>query len=110
MQRTGSKREQFAATINQDAVTRMDVEIEDYGQEKLLPSYKLKRPGADYFNSSLNIRNMNFINPTQFGQSSIYLYDERTGGKGGNEVCSIRWENFRKVVNARTKNKQTNPP
>ena len=49
------------------------------------------------------------INPTRFGQSSIYLYDERTGGKGGNEVCSIRFENLRKVVNARIKNKQTHP-
>ena len=109
MERTVSKRAEYAGTINQDAVTKMDLEIEDYGQEKLLPSYKLRRPGADYFNSSLNIRNMNFINPTSLGQSSIYLYDERTGGKGGNEVCSIRFHNLRKVVKARIENKQTHP-
>ena len=102
--RTGSKRNEFASTIGQAVVKKMDLEIEDYGQEKLLPSYKLRRPGADYFNSSLNIRNMNFINPTFNGISSIYLYDERTAGKGGNEVCSIRWFNLKKVAKDREDN------
>ena len=102
--RTGSKRNEFASTIGQAVVKKMDLEIEDYGQEKLLPSYKLRRPGADYFNSSLNIRNMSFINPTFNGISSIYLYDERTAGKGGNEVCSIRWFNLKKVAKDREDN------
>ena len=102
--RTGSKRNGFASTIGQAVVKKMDLEIEDYGQEKLLPSYKLRRPGADYFNSSLNIRNMSFINPTFNGISSIYLYDERTAGKGGNEVCSIRWFNLKKVAKDREDN------
>ena len=78
MERTVSKRAEYAGTINQDAVTKMDLEIEDYGQEKLLPSFKCRRPNKDYFDSSVNVRNMNFINPTTLGQSSIYLYDERT--------------------------------
>ena len=102
--RTVIKRNEFASTIDQAVVKKMDLEIEDYGQEKLLPSYKSRRPGADYFNSSLNIRNMNFINPTFNGRSSIYLYDERTAGKGGNEVCSIRWFNLKKVANDREDN------
>ena len=109
MNRTVSKRAEYAGTIDKDAVTKMDLEIEDYGQEKLLPSYKLRRPGADYFNSSLNIRNINFINPTSKGQSSIYLYDKRTGGKGGNEVCSICFHNLRKVVKSRIGNKIHHP-
>ena len=109
MNRTASKRGEYAETIDKTVVTKMDLEIEDYGQEKLLPSFKLRRPGADYFNSSLNIRNMNFINPTPLGQSSIYLYDERTGGKGGNEVCSIRFHNLMNVVKSRIVNKIPHP-
>ena len=109
MNRTASKRGEYAETIDKTVVTKMDLEIEDYGQEKLLPSFKLRRPGEDYFNSSLNIRNMNFINPTPLGQSSIYLYDERTGGKGGNEVCSIRFHNLMNVVKSRIVNKIPHP-
>ena len=107
--RAGTKRKELANTIDKQAVQRMDLDIEDYGQEKLLPSFKLRRPGVDYFNSSLNIRNMNFINPTKIGQSSIYLYDERIAGKGGNEVCSIRWYNLIKVANIRNENSVPEP-
>ena len=51
------------------------VEIKDYGQERPLPSFKQNRPGSDYFNSNWSVRNMNIINPTQKGQSKVYLYD-----------------------------------
>ena len=61
--RTVERREEFARTITDDVVVKMDLEIEDFGAEKLLPSFKQRRPGADYFNSSVNIRegfNKNF--------------------------------------------------
>ena len=54
--RTVERREEFARTITDDVVVKMDLEIEDFGAEKLLPSFKQRRPGADYFNSSVNIR------------------------------------------------------
>ena len=108
-ERNVGKRDVFADTLDQNIVAKMDLEIEDYGQEKLLPSFKLRRPGADYFNSSLNIRNMNFINPTAGGQSKIYLYDERIGGKGGDEVCSIRWHNLTSAGRSRIDNMRPQP-
>ena len=52
---TIDQRAEFTATINPEVVVKMDLSIEDYSQEKLLPSFKSNRPGADYFNSSLNI-------------------------------------------------------
>ena len=85
------------------------VEIEDYGQERPLPSFKQNRPGADYFNSNLCVRNMNIISPTQKGPSKVYLYDEETGGKGANEVCSIRWHNMKENWNMREMNNIPHP-
>ena len=52
---------------------------------------------------------MNFINPTINGRSTIYLYDQRTGGKGGNEVCSLRWKNLTEVMQGRDANNQPQP-
>ena len=88
------KRKEFVHAIHLTKSNLM-VEIEDYGQERPLPSFKQNRPGSDYFNSNWSMRNMNIINPTQKGQSKVYLYDEETGGKGANEVCSIRWHNMK---------------
>jgi hypothetical protein len=51
----------------------MDLVLEDFGQEKLLPSFKCRRPGADYFNSSVNIRKMSFVNPRASGRSIMKL-------------------------------------
>ena len=53
--------------------TKMVVVIEYYGRESPLPSFKQNRPGAEYFNSNLCVRNMNIISPTQKGPSKVYL-------------------------------------
>ena len=45
--------------------TKMMVEIDDYGQERILPSFKQNKPNADYFNYNLIVRNMNIVNQTQ---------------------------------------------
>ena len=41
--------------------------------------------------------------------SSMFIYDERTGGKGGNEVCSIRWKKLVYDVNVRADSNQPHP-
>jgi len=102
--RTVAKREEFAKTIDSNIVSKLQVEIEDFGQEKLLPSFRLRRPGADYFNSSLNVRNMNFISCSPGSQSKMYLYDERNGGKGGDEVCSLRWNHLKLSMKSSSEN------
>lgn len=94
MKRTVNQRESFAQSVPEAVSRDLAVTIEDYGSEKPLPHYGLNRPNADYFNSSLHLRNMNIIDPSG-GGSSIYLYDERVGGKDGNSVCSVRWENLK---------------
>ena len=96
MKRTVNQRDSFAQTVPESISRDLAVTIEDYGSEKPLPHYGLNRPNADYFNSSIHLRNMNIIDPSGDG-SSIYLYDERAGGKDGNSVCSVRWENLKNV-------------
>ena len=92
--RSGNQRSSFSKTIAGEISRNMDITIEDYGSEKPLPHYGLNRPNADYFNSSIHMRNMNIIDVSG-GVSSIYWYDERSGGKDGNSVCSVRWEDFK---------------
>ena len=76
MKRTVNQRESFAQSVPEAVSRDLAVTIEDYGSEKPLPHYGLNRPNADYFNSSLHLRNMNIIDPSG-GGSSLYLYDER---------------------------------
>ena len=52
---------------------------------------------------------MNIISPTQKGPSKVYLYDEETGGKGANEVCSIRWNNMKENWNMHEMNNIPHP-
>ena len=51
---------------------------------------------------------MNIIDPSGRG-SSIFLYDERSGGKDGNSVCSVRWQNLRNTF-LKHFSSQTEPP
>ena len=52
---------------------------------------------------------MNFINPTPGCQSKMYLYDERTGGKGEDEVCSLRWNHLQSAMKYSSENNITIP-
>ena len=62
---------------------------EDYGGSLALPHFGSRRLSADYFNSNLILHN--FVNSDlSTGQNSMYLYDERTQGKGCDAVCSLR--------------------
>lgn len=63
-ERSSMKREALIDAIGPYKRTKMMVEIEDYGKERMLPSFKQNRPNADYFNSNLSVRNMNILNPT----------------------------------------------
>ena len=72
MTRTVLQRESYGKSVSKTFVSNLAVTIEDYGSEKPLPHYGLNRPNADYFNSSIHLRNMNVINPSGRG-SSIFL-------------------------------------
>ena len=101
------KREALLDAIDPYKRTKMMVEIEDYGQERILPSLKQNRPNAGY--SNLSVRNMYIVNPTQKGQSRVYLYNKTVGGKGANEVCSIRLHNITENWNMRKMNRIPHP-
>ena len=88
--RTGREGSKYARTIAEDTSKSLDLTIEDYGSKKT-PHYGINRQNADYFNSSLHLRNLNIIDPSGV-VSYIFVYDERSGGKDGNSVCSVRWE------------------
>ena len=61
MGRSSYLKDDLSVTIPLDISENMKVTIEDYGSEKPLPHYGLNRPNADYFTSSLHMRNMNII-------------------------------------------------
>ena len=107
MKRTVNQRESFAQSVPEAVSRDLAVTIEDYGSEKPLPHYGLNRPNADYFNSSIHLRNMNIIDPG--AGSSIYIYDERVGGKDGNSVCSVRWEHLKNTF-TKYRLKNVEPP
>ena len=69
---------------------RVIVQCEDFGQSVPMPSYRAKRPNVNYFHSDLHLHMFNICNLIT-KQNSIFLYDERASGKGGNAVCSMRW-------------------
>ena len=94
LKRSAFQKDDPSEILPTEICKNLKVTIEDYGSEKPLPHYGLNRPNADYFNSSIHLRNMNIMDPSG-GTSSIFLYDERSGGKDGNSVCSVRWENLR---------------
>ena len=53
MKRAVQDRDKFANTIDPKISVNMDLFIEDFGAEKLLPLWKKERPGLDYFTSSI---------------------------------------------------------
>ena len=73
------------------------VTAQDYGQSLVLPHFKKERPNVDYFQSDLNIHMFNVCNIiTQ--KNKVYLYDERSSGKDGNTVSSMRWHYYQEVI------------
>ena len=59
--------------------------------------FRANRPNIDYFSSDLHLQMFNICNST-LNLNQICLYDERHGGKGGNEVCSLRWQYHTKLI------------
>ena len=78
-------------TFAQNTVPKMRLFCEDFGQAVSLPSYKANRPNVDYFSSDLHLQMFNICNTT-LNENLICLYDERHGGKSGDEVCTMRWK------------------
>ena len=73
------------------------VSIQDYGAGIPLPHYGASQPNHDYYASNLTLNNMNFVD-CGTGICHIYYYDERTAGKDGNCVSSIRWREIQQYV------------
>ena len=85
---------QSAGGVYMDVMFHLQVKMRNKVRLKKLiqtPQYGINRQNADYFNSSLHLRNLNIIDPSGV-VSYIFVYDERSGGKDGNSVCSVRWE------------------
>lgn len=66
------------------------VMAEDFGAGIPMPFFGCKRPNADYYLSNLTVHMFNACDLTS-KRNSVFLYDERTAGKGGDHLCSIRW-------------------
>ena len=85
-----------ADEINNDR-RRLRVSIQDYGAGIPLPHYGASQPNHDYYASNLTLNNMNFVD-CGTGTCHIYYYDERTAGKDGNCVSSIRWREIQEYM------------
>ena len=85
---------------------KLKVTVEDFGSGIPLPHFGASQPNHDdYYASNLTLNNMNFVDCAS-GQCSIFYYDERTAGKDGACVSSIRWREIHQFI---LKNKE-NPP
>ena len=84
---------------------KLKVTVEDFGSGIPLPHFGASQPNHDYYASNLTLNNMNFVDCAS-GQCSIFYYDERTAGKDGACVSSIRWREIQQFI---LKNKE-NPP
>ena len=76
---------------------RLRVSIQDYGAGIPLPHYGASQPNHDYYASNLTLNNMNFVD-CGTGACHIFYYDERTAGKDGNCVSSLRWREIQEYM------------
>ena len=75
---------------------KLRVTVQDFGAGIPLPKYGASQPNHDYYASNLTVHNMNFVNCAT-GLCDIAYYDERVAGKDGDAVCSLRWNNLKKL-------------
>ncbi len=71
-----------------DAFPEIQIQIEDFGGNFLLPFYGHQRPFADYFNSNLMMQNFIISNITT-NRNNVLIYDERGQGKGADALCNL---------------------
>eukprot|EP00732_Lithocolla_globosa_P001247 Lithocolla_globosa_v1_NODE_586_length_3676_cov_4.989506.p1 type:complete len:526 gc:universal NODE_586_length_3676_cov_4.989506:2205-628(-) len=89
--------QQTTKKVDDDGVHLVLVDIEDYKQDTSMPSYKGNRPNIDFFTSDLHERHFIACDCTT-GINHVYVYDERTAGKGGNETNSLRWYHYTRLI------------
>eukprot|EP00122_Pirum_gemmata_P020949 Pgem_evm3s19546 len=69
--------------------TPIDLYYQDFGGGISAPSYRFRRPQADYYASNLIIQN--FVIANAMGRKhKVYWYDERGQDKGADAMCSLR--------------------
>ena len=69
---------------------KLRVSVQDYGSGIAMPRYGADRPNHDYYANNITLHNMNYVD-CRSGHCNIYYYDERSAGKDGNSVTSLRW-------------------
>ena len=90
-----------ATSPDQGGSPKVRLQCEDYGGNFTLPWYGAKRPGIDYYLSNLAIY-MFVVSNLSSGVNHVYLYDERTMGKNGDAMCSLRFiYHMRQYIQAR---------
>ena len=72
------------------APRKLRVVLQDFGAGIPLPKYGADQPNHDYYASNLTLHNFNIVDCSS-GHCNISYYDERTAGKDGNCVSSLRW-------------------
>ena len=85
------------ALVGEREKRKLRVSIQDFGSGIPLPHYGASQPNHDYYASNLTLHNMNFVDCAT-ETCHIYYYDERTAGKDGNCVSSIRWREIKQFV------------
>ena len=85
--------------------SRLRVSVQDYGSGIAMPRYGADRPNHDYYANNITLHNMNYVDCSS-GHCNIYYYDERSAGKDGNCVSSLRWNETKEFFIK----KKDNPP
>lgn len=75
--------------IFSDTKREVNLQADDFAGNLVLPYYGKNRPSIDYYLSNLNIY-MFVISDLVLDVDFVYCYDERTAGKDGDALCSLR--------------------
>ena len=87
-------------------IPKVRVQYEDFGGSVALPHYGFSRPSVDYYQSNLILNNF-VISDANSNVNYVYAYDERSQGKDGEAMCSLRMNHHLTTLNQA--NPGTNP-
>ena len=76
---------------------KLRVSVQDYGSGLAMPRYGADRPNHDYYANNITLHNMNYVDCSS-GHCNIYYYDERSAGKDGSSVTSLRWNETKEFI------------
>eukprot|EP00978_Attheya_sp_CCMP212_P020732 scaffold59674_cov28-Attheya_sp.AAC.1 len=92
-----SKKDEAFADMNKQNSERSFCFTADYCQNLYVPNFAGEQPGETYYISPVNASTFGVADNSQHPTTlAAYCYLEDSGKKGGNDVCSMLWQEFQR--------------